>query len=126
MKHLFVPYKIASQLKEKRFDENCFMYWTIRLELYNAYKDREGYRNSEGIFVAAPLYQQVFDWLRDKHDLHLKTTRDGGWWCTNIHDLADEDESSPESESNITAGGIHIKNVYFTYDRAIEKALKLI
>lgn len=65
MKHLFVPYEIALKLKEKGFDEPCFgMY--IQGILH--YKLPEG----QTILLQAPLYQQVIDWFREKHNLHFE------------------------------------------------------
>jgi hypothetical protein len=63
MQKEFVPYNLAIQLKELRFDEPCFSY----------YKEKElksGYcRNKSDTFCSAPLYQQAFRWFREKYRL---------------------------------------------------------
>lgn len=75
MNHLFVPYELAAKLKEKGFDEECF----------KAYRNSDGeeYLMSLGIwrngsphdnhpeFAAAPLYQQVVEWLRVVHGINI-------------------------------------------------------
>ena len=75
MKDLFVPYDIALLAKEKGFKEECFRIYanyytdnTIALiedpdkgELYPSYN----WVNK----IAAPLYQQLVDWFREKHNL---------------------------------------------------------
>lgn len=58
MRHLFVPYEIALQLKEKGFNEDCFGCY---------YKDKTfAYHPDSDVYVDAPLYQQVIDWFREK------------------------------------------------------------
>ena len=64
MKHLFVPYILALLAKEKGFNEDCLMFY-YHQEL-----------NSDNIFkqypehcVDAPLYQQLIDWFRGKHNI---------------------------------------------------------
>lgn len=67
----FVPYEIAVTLKGAGFDEPCFGVYDISsiLSLYAPSKSIAlGFKiglNSEldEITAAAPLYQQVFDWL---------------------------------------------------------------
>ncbi len=71
MKDQFVPYEIALKLKELGFDkEHCFGSWTT-------YPDGEGFLDTTSIKCfqikddlnrqcLAPLYQQVFQFLRDK------------------------------------------------------------
>jgi len=80
MKHLFVPYELAVKLKEKGFDEECLGYFDVdkgyTLGYYLCYRE-ESFNSflSEGI--AAPLYQQVLDWLREKHDIHIELPTGG-------------------------------------------------
>ncbi len=74
MKKLFVSYEIAKQLKEKGFDEECFCYYDEGHEL-----NLKSGRSFGGIMVQdchqsniiAPLYQQVIDWLREKHNIDI-------------------------------------------------------
>lgn len=74
MKHLFVPYEIAVILKEKGFEPDFIMACFDTLNknelqittnahiLDNKYKER---------YITAPLYQQVTDWLREKHKIDI-------------------------------------------------------
>lgn len=78
MKNLFVPYSIAIILREKGFDEPVFgviypdgqvitgsyeMFANIMLQ-----KDKD--------CIPAPIYQQVTDWLRDTHKVHIWVSSD--------------------------------------------------
>ena len=71
MRHLFVPHDLALRLKEKGFDAPCLAWYDkdgdLVYELRGAYDEtanRNSYFNSGG--CAAPLYQQVTDWLEKK------------------------------------------------------------
>jgi hypothetical protein len=88
MKNLFVPYEIAKSLKEKGFVEPCFSYYMC----YNLIKFPDKYKepdlidfviddvinkidfynhNQHEMTVSAPLYQQVTDWFREKHEIEI-------------------------------------------------------
>jgi len=73
MKEEFVPYELALRLKNIGFNEDCFFAYREdspgKINLYNATTGPEGYCNSEGADIAAPLYQQAFDWLREEHGI---------------------------------------------------------
>lgn len=78
MKHLFVPYAIALLLKEKGFNEPCLTYWfTTNHDTTPQLREKDimdlkgwtnGYLDSNTI---APLYQQVVDWFREKHEIEV-------------------------------------------------------
>ena len=72
MKHLFLPYEIALKLKDKRFDESCLASYKIRT--YSVFKEGELYNNppDDKNSISAPLYQQVIDWFREKHDIIIQ------------------------------------------------------
>jgi len=70
----FVNYNIALELKELGFDEACFGYYLcknsafgVELELTTNWIDLLPYDSSS---CKAPLYQQAFRWLLDKHNLY--------------------------------------------------------
>jgi len=76
----FCPYEIALALKELGFDEPCFGFYTYKGEIrrytnfYGELNDFQSIKNS-GIamgdnWCTAPLYQQAFRWLLDKHNLY--------------------------------------------------------
>lgn len=75
MNKLFVPYEIAKALKEKGFDEPCLSYWytTNSVDPKIRVKDMsyDGYINEPDQHTTAPLYQQVFDWFRENHKIHI-------------------------------------------------------
>lgn len=68
LKDIFVPYKIAVQLKEIGFDEPCIGYYekdnpNVRLnEKTGTIK-----HNSLLIYISAPTWEQVFKWFREKN-----------------------------------------------------------
>ena len=68
MKEQFVTYEIALVLKELGFNEECFGYFKTDKNLH------EFYGSSEQVIdcnIQAPLWQQVIDWLREKHNIYL-------------------------------------------------------
>ena len=91
MKQLFVPIELARKLKEKGFDERCFAMYTNRykfgLESPVAISQHEGssikgdrnsdFKSTEFEYVTAPIYQQVTDWLRDKHKIYIEMLVEG-------------------------------------------------
>lgn len=114
LKHLFVPYYLAVQLKEKGFDEKCLGYITPtgKTWMFDLMPlDRNGLelnpKYSEGIL--SPLYQQVVDWLNKEHELVVRLSYNGeGYDLFTAHDAEREGK-------------------YFeTQDEAIKEALKLI
>jgi len=139
MKNLFVPYELALKLKEKGFNEPCFAVYVRHkllmigqpndLQIYTT-EDFEDDIKSEDII--APLYQQVTDWFREEHNIHIHISRmycyvgdkprtfDG--WCVYIDNGVED--------SDLECNSIFIKMFYPTYYealiKAIEEALKLI
>ena len=85
MEKLFVPYNIALSLKEKGFDDACLAYFLdgklrhclngiINDEPPIMTSDHNGLKGNKSLFtnyVSAPLYQQVIDWLREKHKIYI-------------------------------------------------------
>ena len=75
MKEQFVTYEIALKLKELGFNESCLGYYTITnkglLYPYNMYE----YIYRKDFLCAAPLWQQVIDWFRDKHHTNIEINR---------------------------------------------------
>ena len=76
---LFVPYKIALELKELGFDEPCFAFYglsrddykTIRLSIFQNLKtDYLPDIHHLDVTCDAPLYQQAFRFFREKYGLH--------------------------------------------------------
>lgn len=72
LQELFVPYELALKLKEKGFNEPCLA--TYPTENYSVFIKGEllfsSITNTDNR-CHAPLYQQVVDWLRLKHDMFI-------------------------------------------------------
>jgi hypothetical protein len=78
MEKEFVSYEIALKLKELGFDEPCITYYYeltsnlrthLGVDILNAWT----YKGNKKLgFTLAPLYQQVFKWFREKHELNYK------------------------------------------------------
>lgn len=79
MKEQFCTYEIALQLKELEFDERCFGCWEDNTEygipfIVGYDLDTPEYYNLKENCVAAPLWQQVIDWFREKYRFHIQIT----------------------------------------------------
>ncbi len=88
MENLFARYKTAKQLKLKEFNEPCLAFYVKPYRDNNHVDFRYNYEK-QGLFFkhnsdeeaksyndpdckcSAPLYQQVVDWLRDTHKIHV-------------------------------------------------------
>ena len=70
MEEQFIPYEQALKLEELGFDEECLAYQNNTLIIYD---NEEFSKNSQfvGNTVAIPLWQQVIDWLREKHKINI-------------------------------------------------------
>ena len=86
MKKEFLPYQLALELKELGFNEECLALWQSKRkgEPYiniNSPKNIKALlscsiNNSDVEYiVSAPLWQQAFDWLREKYDIEINITR---------------------------------------------------
>lgn len=73
MKNQFVPYEFAVKLKELRFDEKTMGWWVGNgpKEGWYVHPANEHLMSigSEVVRIKAPLWQQAFDWFREKYDL---------------------------------------------------------
>jgi hypothetical protein len=87
----FVPYEPALALKELGFDEPCFAVYidkTLIIEddwLYSTNQDTFIESNN----ITAPLYQQVFRWFREKHNLIGNVYPNENGWLYKIYDNED-------------------------------------
>lgn len=79
MKKLFVSYELALVAKEKGFDKSCFTWYykSSKKLAYGAYHP-DGISNPILLAirltekrVAAPIYQQLVDWFREKYFMHI-------------------------------------------------------
>jgi hypothetical protein len=143
MKQLFLPYELALLAKEKGFNEECFGNYAPHLLLWDY-----GITNSKLKILAnsvktetcaAPLYQQIIDWLREAHNIHInlypsfdneenckEITGYSGhlWWEFKDH-RSPKSKEIPENYSTKCKGEIP-KTYYEALNKAIEEAFKLI
>lgn len=121
MKHLFVPHKLALLAKDKGFDESVCAIYNLEEKLVLENLAEFGFCNNyHKDTVAAPLYQQITDWFREKHNYHFIVIpeyykggkiKSFGWEITNWK-YAD------------SQGGF--KTYFLANDKMIEEAFKLI
>ena len=130
MEKLFVPYEIALQLKEKGFDEFCIGLFNEEGLQYDGEIYSFPFHNSltkEGAvdpsIVAAPLYQQVIDWFREKHHTIINLEYDFHTYDIRVYN----GDKSIHLISKLHKGAKYLFTEYYpTLNRAIKEALKLI
>lgn len=65
----FVTYELAVGLRDIGFDERCFgFYWMDTRGL--VYDNAIGMHH--GVHIQAPLWQQVIEWFKVNHDIHIQ------------------------------------------------------
>ena len=77
MNHLFANYKLSLLAKEKGFDEPCLAWYfqedkTKQFVLSDEFGVKK--KNLRDKSIVAPLYQQLVDWFREKHNIFIKVT----------------------------------------------------
>jgi len=77
MKELFLPYELAIIARDKGFDDECFGWYDFELELRVSLSQNSkyGWDKSKKGSCAAPLYQQIVDWFRNKYDINIEMSR---------------------------------------------------
>lgn len=68
MEKEFIPYELAVKLKELGFNNGCLAKWSWST-ISKRYLNFEFLPTTEK-YTPAPLWQQSFDWFREKHNLH--------------------------------------------------------
>ena len=97
MENEFVPYQQALALKELGFDEECIGYYENnknKIIFYGGTRTNTNFSrvfNSTHFRLVTPLYQQVFRWFREKHNLHtiINITISDKWYFE-IYNLSDK------------------------------------
>lgn len=132
----FVPYDIAVALKEAGFDEPCFA--TSNLGVIVGVLDTAQFKvtgfqfvkNSEagGPWIAAPLYQQVFDWLELNnlriHDCWIFYEQK---WSVSIFNMPTGNQMWPNHlMAAIEPGSILYTDKREAWNIAIREAIKLL
>ena len=80
MEKLFIPYELALKLKEEGFNEECFGVFekeTNKFKFHEPIKNEKcgGWYSSNQ--CSAPIFDQAFDWFRDKHNWHISIQLNG-------------------------------------------------
>lgn len=68
---LFVDHELSAELKQLGFNEECMAHWVKEGDnwnIYSSFNNFVGCQNSDG-YLAAPIYQQAFDFLETIHIL---------------------------------------------------------
>ena len=119
MEELFVPKELGQLLKHKGFNEPCQIGIKDNEELHGVGFGFTNYNNNVHDFVL-PLYQQVTNWLIDKHKIYIMVyPRDK--WNYYVQGI-DETISCSGKQFH----GEKFKSHYEALDKAIEVALTLI
>jgi hypothetical protein len=105
----FVPYQEALVLKQLGFDEPCFATYDINFDTsLVSNRDYTSYSDDAMKYVFnAPLYQQVFRWFREKHNINTVIS-----WRD---DLLNFDISLTEMKKH---GYFYYKDNFTTYEEA--------
>lgn len=127
MDKLFVNFELSMVLKQLKFNTPCFRYYSIagnlcENNLFTFYQNSMGGKIDS--HIAAPLYQQVIDWFREKHNIVINVMLyykvDKGSWSFEL-----EEYGSHETYKDISKYDKH-KTYYESLNKAIEEAIKLI
>ena len=107
MEKQFCDYEIAFALKELGFDEECFGYFGIKDEILRSIDtDFKSFRGLSFECLAAPLWQQAIDWIREICNLHIEIERyvdeDNtysfiGWVCGDLEEEIPTNDDYTES-----------------------------
>lgn len=120
LKDLFVIFDIAKQIKEHGFKDRCFGYFLVRNSLIIETADF-----GKGLLLC-PTYQQVIDWLREEHNIHIELAID---WTDKENQLSQKNYSyclNIKNDDKNTGVWNYFNTYYEAVNAAIEQALKLI
>jgi len=149
MKEQFVPYEIAIKLKEKGFIDECMANYEISLTAQENEEDgfsgpfgwkkgevnfNKGYfvnnslfdfSNENWLMCAAPLWQQVIDWLEDKFNLKFSIAYWNGYngFLSKEMQYKYEVYIIPENAPSITVRGDKGSSYFDTRKDAITAAI---
>ncbi len=121
MQKLFIPYELAVIAKEKGFDEPCIAVYLEDKKLYLC-----GYSNKTN-GTLTPLYQQIIDWFREKHNTVINVYANASGYLFEFHDSALKGGTHRYDSGfdGPNAGGCW-DNYYEALNKAIEESFKLI
>lgn len=129
MEEQFVTYEIALKLKELGFDEECLGYYSngmqdVYFKFFNNDEDSKFLEQNYKDFNA-PLWQQVFDWFREKHKINILINP--SYACYNIKITKYDDYEDDNIVLDIDSLDFKdFSNYHEAREQAILKALELI
>jgi len=139
MEKQFVTFEIAKALKKKGFDEPCLAFYNQFIEknpvlptmcfqenvkadtCYWVKKNGCNFGSPPDKYIAAPLYQQVQDWLRVNHKILINYV--SNYSGTHYFIVASD---SPDNINEVDVEDIHGNDYYVARTKAVEYALTLI
>lgn len=71
MEKEFIPYELALKLKELGFNKECFGYYTGDKKHLVLRPNISRKNTIDAQYTIAPLWQQAFDWFREKYKLKV-------------------------------------------------------
>lgn len=126
MKEQFVPYELALELKKLGFDEPsvCVFNRDRALKsniISNAFGDKIT-RDNYDVRLNAPLWQQAFDWFREKYKYHSYIGGHSEEFISNMEGII-EGQFNYFITHLISGGDTHMK-YYKSYEEARQACLK--
>lgn len=116
MKDQFATYEISKKIKELGFDEPCLRGYDKNEMLFYSEQENGHYLNySIGMNINAPLWQQVFDWLRKERKLQIIII-----YCGDTYPTVEKDYDAYFYEIN---NGNFSGDIVDTYEEAREQAI---
>lgn len=123
----YVSFETAKLLKEKGFNESCYTYYDYIDDSINRFDEGYHFKNKSypwGVpydfskakkYVVAPTLQMAMKWLREKHSTFISITYENdGVFTANL--------KVPLEEIDCMIDNKH--NCWFTYEQAVEAAIK--
>lgn len=122
MKKEFIPYELAINLKKLGFNEECFAYCNTT---YNYDVIKEGIKmvvNSslEQNEFTMILWQQAFQWFREKHNINVTIYSNASGYIWEHHDANGGTHRRDSSET----GDCEMSGMFTTYEKAELECLK--
>lgn len=130
IENLFVKSDVAKSLFDLHFNERCFGYYlkdTIGKDGAYVVTSMAQLRNSELVNGAfnAPTYQQVVDWFRKKHKIHIEIYSDDSTGDLRYHYALCLPRIKTYEVNKTRYNYLHV-DYYSALNEAIWQALKLI
>ena len=120
MQKQFVTYETALKLKEIGFDEPCLGRFVGENTFILDSGELSQKQNTTTYAPLSPLWQQVIDWFREKHNIHISIPNYYDGWSIDIRGFKQNINLEYHSEP-----GICLENYYEAREQAILKVIEL-